>query len=381
MSCRVTNVTFIRGKYLSLTTFRWLRAHLSIGNAGLLLLTISSAIYFIYFTQPTTIIFIDQVEDTTAAAPLFPSSSNLPGDTSILAENLKISEMKQMVTLLENEQEIIRQTNSSLIKILQLLEEDRSHTDYSSNKTFEDQKKILDSYQEFFKYAALVLRNMPYPGVENYTRYAVARLGLLPLVDAEPLKPEFGPVINDVLSFRYPITIQPCPNATVNQISVFVAVISAPNNFEKRKMIRQTWKNHLKVESEKGLLVTVGFGFIMGMTANNLTQAKIEEESQLYGDIIQIGMSDFYRNLPFKLTGLFNWLYRHCSKVDFLFKVDDDIYVNVRNLIHFVRSYHPSNGTIFGLPAGYLNSMRGITKIKNQPKIHISYFLNKSNVK
>jgi hypothetical protein len=341
---------------------------------GLLLLTISSAIYFICFTQPTTTIFIDQVEDTTVTAPLFLSSSNLPEETKILshkqlfvAENISTNaELKQIVTLLEKEQEIVRHTNSSLIKILQLLEKERNHADYSSNKTFEDHKKMLDSHQKFFKYAALVLRNTSYPGVENYTRYAVARLGLLPLANAEPLKPEFGPVINDVLSFRYPITIQPCPNVAVNP-SVFVAVISAPSNFEKRKMIRKTWKNHLKAESEKGSLVTAGFGFIVGLTVNNVTQAKIEEESQLYGDIIQIGVSDFYRNLPFKLTGLFNWLYRHCSKVDFLFKVDDDIYVNVRNLIHFVRSYHPSNGTIFGLPAGYLNSMRGTMKMKSQP--------------
>jgi hypothetical protein len=216
--------------------------------------------------------------------------------------------------------------------------------------------------REFFNYMAGHLRNTPYPGVENYTRYAVARLGLLPLANAEQLKPEFGPVINDVLSFRYPITVPSCPHnvTAINNQSVFVAVISAPGNFDKRKMIRQTWKNHLKVESEKGALNVAGFSFILGLTTNNSTQNKIKEESQTYGDIIQIGMTDFYRNLSFKVAGLFNWLYRNCSKVDFLLKVDDDVYVNVRNLIHFVKSYHPSNdGSMFGLPTGFLYSVRG----------------------
>ncbi len=216
--------------------------------------------------------------------------------------------------------------------------------------------------RELFNYVSL--RNTSYTGVENYTRYAVARLGLLPLANAEPLKLEFGPVINDVLSFRYPITIQPCPNVTVNP-SVFVAVISAPSNFEKRKMIRKTWKKHLKAENEKGSLVTAGFGFIVGLTANNVTQAKIEEESKLYGDIIQIGMSDFYRNLSSKVAGLFNWLYRHCPEVDFLLKVDDDVYVNIRNLVRFIQSHNDSkNPSIFGTyPSSFIPN-RGTLKIK-----------------
>ncbi|XP_046638220.1 beta-1,3-galactosyltransferase 5-like [Daphnia pulicaria] len=222
------------------------------------------------------------------------------------------------------------------------------------------QEANITIQREFFNYMAANLRNTSYPGVENYTRYAVARLGLLPLANAEPLKPEFGPVINDVLSFRYPITIQQCPNVTVDQISVFIAVISAPNNFEKRKMIRQTWKNHLKMESDKGLLVTAGFGFIVGLTANNVTQAKIEEESKLYGDIIQIGVSDFYRNLSSKVAGLFNWLYRHCSKVDFLLKVDDDVYVNVRNLTHFLKLYYQLNISVFGsYPSAFIPNRDG----------------------
>jgi hypothetical protein len=204
---------------------------------GLLLFTVSSAFYFIYFTQPTTTIFIDQFTESTTDQLILSSiltASKLPKETINLA------------TLLENEKEIFRQTNSSLIKILQLLHEEKSQY-----KPFEEQqKKILESHQEFFKYAAIVLRNTPYPGVENYTRYAVARLGLLPLANAEQLKPEFGPVINDVLSFRYPITVPSCPHnvTAINNQSVFVAVISAPGNFDKRKMIRQTWKNHLKVE-------------------------------------------------------------------------------------------------------------------------------------
>ncbi|EFX82403.1 hypothetical protein DAPPUDRAFT_241311 [Daphnia pulex] len=83
------------------------------------------------------------------------------------------------------------------------------------------------------------LINNPYPGVENYTLYSTARLGLLPS-NAKPLMPEFGPVINDVTSFNYPITVPQCGDIDPSVRSVFIAVISAADNFERRSKIRQT---------------------------------------------------------------------------------------------------------------------------------------------
>lgn len=194
------------------------------------------------------------------------------------------------------------------------------------------------------------LNDMPYPGVTNYTQYAMARLGLLPLPNVEPLRPDFGVVINDVLSFRYRLTIPRC-KYLVTKRNVFIAVISAPENFEKRKMIRQTWKNDLTSKNEKGCIALAGFAFILGLTENNMTQSKIQAESRANGDIIQIMMSDFYRNLTLKVAGLFNWLYRNCSNPHFVLKVDDDVYVNVRNLAYFLKFYKKSNYSMFGSAA------------------------------
>jgi hypothetical protein len=207
--------------------------------------------------------------------------------------------------------------------------------------------------RDFFNYLADNLRNTSYPGVEHYTRYVVARLGLSPLVHVEPLIGEFGPVINDVLSFKYPISIPPCviedSSFDSSNRNVFIAVNSAPGNFDRREIIRQTWRNHLKDAHRERLLTTAGFTFTLGLTDDAETQEKIEEEAKTYGDIIQIGMEDFYKNLSMKMAGLFNWLYKYCNaKVDFVMKVDDDVYVNVRNLAHFVQDYYQSNLSVFG---------------------------------
>jgi hypothetical protein len=196
--------------------------------------------------------------------------------------------------------------------------------------------------------------------VDNYTRYTVARLGLSPLVGVEPLIPEFGPVINDVLSFKYPISVSPCRKKVTVDRTIFVIINSAPANFRKRKMIRQTWRNHLKDAHEERLLGVAGFAFILGLAEDQETQNQIEKEAKTYGDIIQIGIPDFYRNMSVKVAGLFNWLYRFCAKVEFVVKVDDDVYVNVRNLARFVQTYrHQSNRSMFGSAAGNLWPARG----------------------
>jgi hypothetical protein len=202
--------------------------------------------------------------------------------------------------------------------------------------------------RQFFDYLTASLRDTPYPGVDNYTRYTVARLGLSPLVGVEPLIPEFGPVINDVLSFKYPISVSPCRKKVTVDRTIFVIINSAPANFRKRKMIRQTWRNHLKDAHEERLLGVAGFAFILGLAEDQETQNQIEKEAKTYGDIIQIGIPDFYRNMSVKVAGLFNWLYRFCAKVEFVVKVDDDVYINVRNLANFVASYHHPGLSMFG---------------------------------
>ena len=201
------------------------------------------------------------------------------------------------------------------------------------------------------------LRNTPYPGAEVYTRYAVNRLGLLPLHSVS-LKPEFGSVFNDFLSFRYRFSVPSCHSVDANR-SIFIAVISAPSNFDKRNIIRQTWRKHVPIVEAQGLMGMSGFAFILGLPDNNEIQKKINEENKINGDIIQIEIPDYYRNLSLKVAGLLHWLYTKCSIADYVLKADDDVYVNVRNLAHFVQSNSPSNLSIFGTDPGNLTPYRG----------------------
>ncbi len=282
-------------------------------------------------------------------------------ETSILGNRSALQAGSSSVMMSGEEKDgSSRQIRDNIIirdKINELKGHQQQHHQFTGIKKEQANVTLDRLHQEFFNYLAGHLLDTPYPGVEHYTRYAVARLGLSPLVNVEPLIGEFGPVINDVLSFKYPISIPSCviedssPDSSSSR-NVFFAVNSAPGNFDRRHNIRQTWRNHLKDahHRERHQLATAGFTFTVGLTDDAETQQKIEQEAKTYGDIIQIGVADFYRNLSLKVAGLFNWLYRFCAKVDFVMKVDDDVYVNVRNLAHFVHDYYyQSNLSMFGI--------------------------------
>jgi hypothetical protein len=108
-------------------------------------------------------------------------------------------------------------------------------------------EKFNRDKRNLIKYLITLLKDSPYPGIENYTQYRVARLGISSIENIEPLKPEFGPVINDVLSFRYILSISHRVRITFHPKKVFsYSVDIGPGHFHQRNDIRQTWNVHLK---------------------------------------------------------------------------------------------------------------------------------------
>ena len=184
----------------------------------------------------------------------------------------------------------------------------------------------------------------------------ITALGLKGFPDAKPLVAGMGLVVNDITWFQYPLSISPCRQSArnTNSRSLFIAVISAPHNFEKRATVRQTWRSHLRNQTNiHNKLDIVEFGFVIGLTnKDDFIQQKIAEESERYGDILQINSVDKYVDLSIKVAGLLNWINIYCSIVDFVLKVDDDVYVNVHNLATVLHSVSPSEPSVYGHTAG-----------------------------
>ena len=99
-------------------------------------------------------------------------------------------------------------------------------------------------------------------------------------------------------------------------------------------------------------LDVLSFGFVVGLTKNTSVHQQLIEESLRYNDILQVNVYDKYRNLSIKAAGRFNWINLRCSPVDFVLKVDDDVYVNIHNLATILHSFSPIERSIYGHKTG-----------------------------
>uniref|UniRef100_A0A1I8QF63 Hexosyltransferase n=2 Tax=Stomoxys calcitrans TaxID=35570 RepID=A0A1I8QF63_STOCA len=79
---------------------------------------------------------------------------------------------------------------------------------------------------------------------------------------------------------------------------------------------------------------TWGTGAVYG----NETLTRLRQEADLYDDIIQEQFLDSYNNLTIKSVMALKWIQsRRCyEQAAFFMKVDDDTFVNVPNLLHFL---------------------------------------------
>lgn len=154
--------------------------------------------------------------------------------------------------------------------------------------------------------------------VDIYTNYTLKRLGF------KSLPNNVQPIVNDVNLFRYSINAQSKCN-TNDGLMVVVVVVSAPNHFEKRQLVRQSWAGRLTEKWGQHV-------FLTGQTANVTWQKRIEEESQSFGDIVQLDMMDSYDILTLKSVALLQWAKHFCSAVPFILKCDDDVYINTVRL-------------------------------------------------
>lgn len=105
---------------------------------------------------------------------------------------------------------------------------------------------------------------------------------------------------------------------TVEEVPVIVLVSSAPGNYESREAIRNTWAKHLPTY------------FVMGLYGNELNELLVDNyvEAKQYSDIIVFDFHDHYQNLTLKTALMMNWTLIRCPQAQFMFKTDDDVFVN-----------------------------------------------------
>lgn len=125
---------------------------------------------------------------------------------------------------------------------------------------------------------------------------------------------------------------------------IIILITSAPQNYERRKSIRETWcrPTNFNLASIPWQCV-----FLIGQSSVHLSNVKLDNEINDYHDILKGSYIDSYRNLTIKTMHGLEWVRQTCSS-DFVLKTDDDVYVNTK-LLHKLSSNTSKTNSYIGL--------------------------------
>ncbi|XP_054719259.1 beta-1,3-galactosyltransferase 5-like [Uloborus diversus] len=150
----------------------------------------------------------------------------------------------------------------------------------------------------------------------------------------------------DLHNFSFLINSKRCDGDEYLFLVVFVH--SAPTNFHRREVIRATWG------SEFNLIEPMRVVFLLGSVTDSEVQRRIQEENDIYHDIVQGNFEDSYRNLTYKHVMGLKWVTYFCRQARFVFKSDDDIFVDIFQLAFILKDVFGDNGGVANLIMCYL---------------------------
>ena len=142
-----------------------------------------------------------------------------------------------------------------------------------------------------------------------------------------------------------------------------ICVSTDPQHINMRNLIRQTWGS---VKDYNGARIRVVFfmGERMLRTPKQTEylSRELEMESERFQDIVKGNFVDSYRNLTFKSVMGLHWVHAHCRASRFIVKTDDDVFVNIFKLVHFLQEVQS------GSPNSISNFLYGKVNRRIQPK-------------
>lgn len=132
----------------------------------------------------------------------------------------------------------------------------------------------------------------------------------------------------------YPLLVDQ-PHLCSEPPFLLLAIKSLAPHFDRRQAIRQSW-------GRAGVLAnrTVVTVFLLGNTTGVDNHPDLSEmlryESARHRDIIQWDYRDSFFNLTVKEVLFLEWVQTRCSEVQYIFKGDDDVFVNTFHILNFL---------------------------------------------
>ena len=131
----------------------------------------------------------------------------------------------------------------------------------------------------------------------------------------------------------------------VDQVDLLVMIASASWQFDRRKIIRETWatqtgngkdgfkvflsnRYHWKLFWQKfwNSRKTLKYLFFIGNDGKPDNHRKLDKEFEEYGDIVEEDFQENYYNLTLKTIGQLKWATHYCPNMKYGLHIDDDVF-------------------------------------------------------
>ncbi|KAK7084342.1 hypothetical protein SK128_011263, partial [Halocaridina rubra] len=110
---------------------------------------------------------------------------------------------------------------------------------------------------------------------------------------------------------------------------MFVFINSKSQNHFARLRIRETYIQKLVKHS-------LSYAFIVSIPDSKEKLEDLKRENERYRDLIVTADLESYASLTFKIGNLLYWAKKFCKHVDYIAKIDDDVYVRVDRLLEIL---------------------------------------------
>ncbi|KPP59781.1 N-acetyllactosaminide beta-1,3-N-acetylglucosaminyltransferase 2-like [Scleropages formosus] len=131
------------------------------------------------------------------------------------------------------------------------------------------------------------------------------------------------------------------PRACEKKPFLLLAIKSLAPHFDRRQAIRQTWGRAGRLANR-----TVATVFLLGDAARSDhfpdLRDLLRRESSAHRDLLIWDYRDTFFNLTVKEVLFLDWLERRCRDASFVFKGDDDVFVNTRRVLDFLEGLSPA---------------------------------------